>query len=70
MSVAIYEEMACPTIHIIYPTKTVSKRSWSYLHQVLSVVYTEGYSYTIQTQDEHIYVFLERRKRIDTNLDK
>lgn len=70
MSTAIYEEMAYPTVHLIYPSKTVSRRSYSYLHEILSTVYTEGYSYTIQTQDAHIYVFLERRKRIDTNVDK
>ena len=67
---AIYEYMAYPTIHIINPSKVVLKRSFTYLHDILASVYTEGYSYTIQTQDEDIYVFLERRKRIDTNIDK
>jgi hypothetical protein len=62
-----YKEMVYPTIHIIYPSKTVSKRNCSYLHEILTSVYADGYSYTIQAQDEHIYVFLNRKNT--ENLD-
>lgn len=53
--------MAYPTVHIIYPDTTVSKRNHSFLHDILVSVYEDGYSYTIQIQEEHIYVFLKRR---------
>ena len=56
-----YEEMPMPIVHVVFPSKSVSKYTYKPLHSILEDFERDGYSYIVQNGGNEYYVFLEVR---------